>query len=736
MALAAGTIWEVRTTGAATNGGAFNPLNAVPGVDRSQQDSSQFTYTDLVISGSTLTSAAFPFSSAERANVINITGGTGFTTGRYEILSVSGVTATLDRSPGTNGSTGGAGKLGGAVTDLATVGAAVVPGNTVYIKTSGGYSISTGLTFATAGTDGFPISWIGYSSSRTDGLQAVLTWTGAGGGVVATFSGADQIIRNLAIVGNANTDRGLIVTGQACRVWNCSASGCQLSGISLTGVEVHGHRCTATTCGTASAGTTGFNMGSSAIAYDCRSFSNTGNGFASSNADGQCIRCDAYLNTKSGFYCFGSGSLALFNCVASGNTLDGWRFDSSSGFDKSASYNGAFTGNAAWGVNYLSSDVSGATALGLAAWVNNAYFGNGSGARRQVPAGSGDITLTADPWTSAAVGNFAPNTTAGGGAALRAAGYPGGYGLTSSPATQIGYLDVGSVQSQAASTAGTVFNQGAPTTDPVRFPDQISRGMQGGPQYSTVVVVTGGGSEQRVGLWALPRYRWEVNNTPKSPSEMNEIIAFFHARQGRQRAFLFKDWGDFTATDQALTVTGGPTVQLAKNYVSGSQTLIRPIYKPTATPAVTLKRNASPFLAFSVDTTTGLVTFTPDSTATITAITKAANALVTTSAAHGFTVGQTIYFSGVAGMTSINGLTGVVQTTPLTTTFTVNINSTNFSTYTSGGIASKYLQPTDVLTWSGQFDCPVRFDTDELRVSFDDPTSWSLDGLPILEIRA
>jgi hypothetical protein len=149
MALAAGTIWEVRTTGAATNGGAFNPLNAVPGTDRSQQDAAQFTYTDLVISGSTFTSAAFPFSSAERANVINITGGTGFTTGRYEILSVSGVTATLDRSPGTNGSTGGAGKLGGAVTDLATVGAAVVPGNTVYIKTSGGYSISTGLTFAT-----------------------------------------------------------------------------------------------------------------------------------------------------------------------------------------------------------------------------------------------------------------------------------------------------------------------------------------------------------------------------------------------------------------------------------------------------------------------------------------------------------------------------------------------------------------------------------------------------------
>jgi uncharacterized protein (TIGR02217 family) len=729
MALSATGVLEVRTTGNDGNGAGFNAAGAGAGQDYSQQDSPQVSVTDAVTNGTTtVTSATANFTSQMVRNWLKVAGA------RYEVTAfTNSTTITVDRTIGA--AAGQTLKLGGAMATLAEAAATVVPGNTVYIKTSGGYSISTGLTFATAGTDGFPISWIGYSSSRTDGLQAVLTWTGAGGGVVATFSGADQIIRNLSIVGNANTDRGLIVTGQACRVWNCSASGCQLSGISLTGVEVHGHRCTATTCGTASAGTTGFNMGSSAIAYDCRSFSNTGNGFASSNADGQCIRCDAYLNTKSGFYCFGSGSLALFNCVSSGNTLDGWRFDSSSGFDKSASYNCAFTGNTAWGVNYLSSDVSAATALGLAAWVNNAYFGNGSGARRQVPAGSGDITLTADPWTSAAVGNFSPNSTAGGGAALRAAGYPGGYGLSSAPATQVGYLDVGSVQSQAASTAGTVFSQAAPSIDEVQFPPQISRGTVGGPSYSTNVTITGGGAEQRIGQWALPRYKWEINNSPKQPSEMQQIIDFFHARNGRLRGFRLKDWSDFTATDVALVPTGAPTVQLIKSYVSGSQTLVRNIYKPTATPAVTLKRNAAPFLAFSVDTTTGLVTFTPDSTATITAITKAANALVTTSAAHGFTVGQTIYFSGVVGMTNINGLTGVVQTTPLTTTFTVNIVSTNFSTYTSGGIAAKYVQPADVLTWSGQFDVPVRFDVDDLRVSFDDPTSWSLDNVPIIELR-
>jgi hypothetical protein len=251
MALSATGVLEVRTTGNDGNGAGFNASGAGAGTDYSQQDSPQVSVTDAVTNGTTtVTSATANFTSLMVRNWLKVAGA------RYEVTAfTNSTTITVDRTIGA--AAGQTLKLGGAMATLAEAAATVVPGNTVYIKTSGGYSISTGLTFATAGTDGFPISWIGYSSSRTDGLQAVLTWTGAGGGVVATFSGADQIIRNLSIVGNANTDRGLIVTGQACRVWNCSASGCQLSGISLTGVEVHGHRCTATTCGTASAGTTG-----------------------------------------------------------------------------------------------------------------------------------------------------------------------------------------------------------------------------------------------------------------------------------------------------------------------------------------------------------------------------------------------------------------------------------------------------------------------------------------------
>lgn len=69
-------------------------------------------------------------------------------------------------------------------------------------------------------------------------------------------------------------------------------------------------------------------------------------------------------------------------------------------------------------------------------------------------------------------------------------------------------------------------------------------------------------------------------------------------------------------------------------------------------------------------------------------ITQAANALVTCSQAHSFTTADigvtTVTFHGVPGMVQINGLSGVIQSVPSATTFTVNINTTNFSAYTAG----------------------------------------------------
>ena len=66
----------------------------------------------------------------------------------------------------------------------------------------------------------------------------------------------------------------------------------------------------------------------------------------------------------------------------------------------------------------------------------------------------------------------------------------------------------------------------------------------------------------------------------------------------------------------------------------------------------------------------------------ITAITQSANAVVTT--ANTFVPGQIVTIMGVVGMTQINGMSGtIISATP--TTITLNIDSTAFSAYVSGG---------------------------------------------------
>ncbi len=70
---------------------------------------------------------------------------------------------------------------------------------------------------------------------------------------------------------------------------------------------------------------------------------------------------------------------------------------------------------------------------------------------------------------------------------------------------------------------------------------------------------------------------------------------------------------------------------------------------------------------------------------TITNVTQALSAVVT--ANNTFVIGQQVTISGVAGMTQLNGNTyTITAVTP--TTFTLNVNSTTFTAYVSGGTAT------------------------------------------------
>lgn len=69
----------------------------------------------------------------------------------------------------------------------------------------------------------------------------------------------------------------------------------------------------------------------------------------------------------------------------------------------------------------------------------------------------------------------------------------------------------------------------------------------------------------------------------------------------------------------------------------------------------------------------------------ISGITKANPAVITTALAHGVSVGDTIYISGVQGMTQINNKFGVASAVTATTITLTSIDSSAYSTYTSGG---------------------------------------------------
>jgi hypothetical protein len=89
----------------------------------------------------------------------------------------------------------------------------------------------------------------------------------------------------------------------------------------------------------------------------------------------------------------------------------------------------------------------------------------------------------------------------------------------------------------------------------------------------------------------------------------------------------------------------------------------------------------------------------------ISAITKAANARITyTGASMAFAVGNTVTFNSVGGMSELNSLTGTITAVSNVTNgwFEVNIDSTGFTTFTSGGTA-KRVQTSSIASAIGAF---------------------------------
>ena len=154
----------------------------------------------------------------------------------------------------------------------------------------------------------------------------------------------------------------------------------------------------------------------------------------------------------------------------------------------------------------------------------------------------------------------------------------------------------------------------------VQFPTAIGFGSMGGPQFSTAIVEFASGYEQRNVNWSEARARYNLGSGVKTEDDLAAIAAFFRARRGRAYGFRFKDFADFksctpsetvTALDQIIGTGDGATTEfpLLKTYESGGESTERTIAKPVDGTVVIALDGVEATGGWSVDTTTGVVTF-------------------------------------------------------------------------------------------------------------------------------
>ncbi len=156
----------------------------------------------------------------------------------------------------------------------------------------------------------------------------------------------------------------------------------------------------------------------------------------------------------------------------------------------------------------------------------------------------------------------------------------------------------------------------------VRFPVEIARGAQGGPERRTDVVVLGSGFEERNSRWANSRRSYNAGYGIRSLDELHAVIAFFEERRGRLHGFRWRDHADWKSCapsevpsplDQVIGTGDGTTAsfQLKKTYGAAFAPWVREIRKPVAGTVVVAVAGVTKAAGsdYTVDHETGIVTF-------------------------------------------------------------------------------------------------------------------------------
>jgi uncharacterized protein (TIGR02217 family) len=214
----------------------------------------------------------------------------------------------------------------------------------------------------------------------------------------------------------------------------------------------------------------------------------------------------------------------------------------------------------------------------------------------------------------------------------------------------------------------------------VRFPTDWSYGSTGGPEFSTRVIKMLSGGERRNQRWLYAQTRFDLAYGVKAQDDLDFLITFFMVRRAKAIGFRLRDPRNYIATDEVCpeieTTSDGDDYQLVKNHTDDGGTYDEKVTKPVGDDG------------------------------------------------DGYPIGQ-------ATDTVVVKVGGVTQTKGVDYTLDY---ATGILTFLAGSIPSGSSGESAV-TWSGQFDLAVRFDTDLLSRRYADYQAGSatvpIVGIPL-----
>jgi len=268
----------------------------------------------------------------------------------------------------------------------------------------------------------------------------------------------------------------------------------------------------------------------------------------------------------------------------------------------------------------------------------------------------------------------------------------------------------------------------------------ITAGLRGkNMRRNTRSVNQGGYGEINVD-WVNTLRQYDFGFVPMLMSLWQTIEGLHEVTDGGAFGFLMEDPKDSTVAPGAgvlmptLTTPfsllvgtpgfgyGVPAYRLGKRYgsIGSARVKDRVISRPRAAGAAFLRAGAPITLGGSpgnaaLDADTGTLTFVPDATRTVSAVTVGATTSVTLSSAlPGLAGGDRLWLQGLTGADAallnnqsheINSVVGAVYSLA---------TDTSGATITPAGEGHQYPQFDEALTWSGAFYTPVHFQNDDL----------------------